>query len=701
MSTLFNFSFRLPAPVGQRFRFGLVAGLTAGLVLPAPAAPTRWEESAARKKELTKDVVWLSHEPLQFQLRRGGSEHREDDGQTYATMVSPENIRRMAAADVRFSQIYFYKGFGIDYERPNFETAKRAVALMHELGMKTSVYVGGSMFTETFYRETPAARDWERRDQDNRPVPYGTQLFRHYACTNEPAYRDYLKRVLKYAVEEVKPDEIFLDNLMYQSEPQSCRCPRCLAAFRKYLRARYPTPESAQRRFGLPDVEAVQMHPWDSAAQAAAVTAIDDPVLQEWVRFRCEALADYTLDLADYVKRLNPAIAVNLNLKGVYSFNRYWTNAVYQTFYAGHFDFIHFDTGGHDARIDAKTGALVSQIRSYKLARLLGVNALDVIDEGEDLRAAVHLAFSYQKPLPGWPGAPWHEGLNHTFTPLLEFFREYNARYFTGTQNVADVAVLRNWASMAYSVNATYGPVTLVEQTLIQHNVPFDLLFDEQLGQIDRYGTVVLAAQECISRAQADTLLRYVRDGGTLVLTDNTGEFNEWRERWRVNPLRPARPEGKGRIVHLPKVVPGLPRAPSAAVNEDPEPGATLRPGETMGPAQWVLPHNHREIFQAITNHLPQGGSLTSSAPLTTVMELVNRPASRETMLHLINFETQKPTAPIDVSARSQFPGKVRTVTLLSPDANEAVSLPFTEKDGRVNFTVPSVRLYSLAVVGY
>ena len=41
--------------------------------------------------------------------------------------------------------------------------------------------------------------------------------------------------------------------------------------------------------------------------------------------------------------------------------------------------------------------------------------------------------------------------------------------------------MLRNWPSMAYSINAAYVPATLMEQVLIQHKVPFDLLFDEQL----------------------------------------------------------------------------------------------------------------------------------------------------------------------------------------------------------------------------
>ena len=35
------------------------------------------------------------------------------------------------------------------------------------------------------------------------------------------------------------------------------------------------------------------------------------------------------------VKALDPKVAVLFNIKGVYSFNRYWTNAVYQPLVCG------------------------------------------------------------------------------------------------------------------------------------------------------------------------------------------------------------------------------------------------------------------------------------------------------------------------------------------------------------------------------
>jgi hypothetical protein len=660
------------------------------------ASQTRWQRSARQKRELTRDVTWLTHEPLEFLMRRGG--HFDNEAERYQRMCDPENLKRMADAGVRWGRLYFYKGFGLEYERPHIEQAKRAADIMHKLGMKVALYMAGTMFTETLYHEIPEAKNWEQRDQNDRWVPYGIQTYRHYACPNEPAYREYLKRILRIGVEELHADEISFDNIMLQAEPKSCRCPRCIRAFHSFLRQRYPTKEAVMRRFGLPDVDWIRVNEWDSPTQPDGLTALDDPVLQEWVRFRCESLANHTNDLHDYVKSLNPNVVVHLNIKGVYSFNRYWTNAVYHPLFANHVDALSFDTGGYDARIDSGTGALVSQIRSYKMARRLGSSCEDSMQD--ELRAAVHMAFGCQKPVAGFAGAPFGAGAHNVFTPIMEFFRVYNDRYYTGTDNVADVAVLRNWPSMAYSINSTYVPTTLMEQVLIQHKIPFDLLFEEQLDRIGRYGAVILAGQECVSNAQAETLLQYVRNGGALVLTGNTAQYNEWRERRRTNPLLPARSEGKGRIIYIPEIVRADARTLRSPVGgEDPEPGATQQKSQRMSPAQWVLPKNHREIYQTIVDGLPKGLSITTEAPLTTVMELLNRPTTRETIVHFINFDRQNKLAPFRATLRRQFPGRVTSVTCFSPDADDPAPVSFQESGEQVTFMVPSTKLYSMIVV--
>ncbi|MGP8247719.1 MAG: beta-galactosidase [Bryobacteraceae bacterium] len=658
-------------------------------------AETRWERSAAHKRELSRDAVGLTHEPIDFLRRRG--DHPEGLADDYARMLTPANLKRLAATGDPFGLVFFYKGFGLEYERPNMEKVKLAVAEMHRLGMKVSLYVGGTMFTETLYRELPEARDWERRDQNNHWAPYGAQTFRHYACTNEPAYREYLKRILKIGVEEVHADEVGFDNVMLQSEPASCHCPRCIRAFHEFLRARYPTEAAARRRFGLPNVDWIQAPEWDSTAQAEAVTTLDDPVLQEWVRFRCESLARYLNELADYAKSLNPKVGVSANIKGLYSFNRYWTNAVYHPLFSGHIDSMPFDTNGYEARLDKATGAMVSQIRSYKMARRLGISCEDSL--ADELRAAVHMAFNYQKPVAGYFGAPNVNGAHNVFTPIMEFFRAYNDRYYTGTDNVADVAVLRTWASMAYSVNATSIPATLMEQVLIQYKVPFDILFEEQLDRLERYGAVALAGQESLSDEQVARLLAYARQGGTLILTDNTGEFNQWRERRRVNPLGPARTEGEGRIVVIPRIIPAGRVARAGGANEDPEPGATLRRGERMSPAQWVLPANHAEIFGAVREGLAKGLSAETAAPLTTAMELLHRDATRETIVHFVNFDRQHPLAPFHAGVRAQYTGPVRSVEYFTPDADDPQTLAFDSSGGMVQFTVPATRIYAMVVI--
>jgi len=89
----------------------------------SPATLTRWERSAGENRQLTTNITWLTHEPLVFLMRRG--DHFNDEPDRYARMSDPENIKRMADAGVRYAMIYFYKGFGLEYERPSMSQASR------------------------------------------------------------------------------------------------------------------------------------------------------------------------------------------------------------------------------------------------------------------------------------------------------------------------------------------------------------------------------------------------------------------------------------------------------------------------------------------------------------------------------------------------------------------------------------------------
>ncbi len=663
--------------------------------------------------EITKQVSWPNHEPLVFYLRRGKRD--ENWPEIYERQHSPENVKAMADAGVRYGRLHFYKGFGLATEMPEIRKTQQMADLMHKHGMKVSLYVAGTMFVEAFGREVPKSLEWEQRDGSNRPVPYTTtQTYRHYPCPNEPEYRDYLKKVLRIGVESVKADQIFFDNVQLQPEPKSCRCPRCLAAFKQFLREKYPTKEAVFPRFGYPDVDSLRVTDWDVYNRPEDLGNVDDPVLQEWVEFRCRSLARHNADFYDYIKSLNPKVAVGFNVKGLYGSNRMWLNGVYQPFFAGHSDFMCFDVAGMRSRIDEKTGALISEIRSYKMARRLNMTCDEHLED--DLHCAVHMAFNYQRYLPGYgyQGGPSQRGGSNVFTAFTEFFREYNDRYLTDLDNVADVAVLRSWPSMAYSIGGTLIPTILVEQTLIQHKVPFDILFDDHIGAIGRYGALILAGQESLSQDTVNRVLAYARNGGTVVFTGNTAAYNERRERRAANPLLslmprgtgneiPVRVEGKGRLVYVPKVIPAHARGAAGDGAEDnPEIEVTKNPKPQRLPAsEWTLPRNHEEIYRGIADHLPRGLSIQTEAPLTTVVEMLNRAKSRETVIHIINFERKNTSRPFAVRLKKQFEGQVKSVIYLSPDADDPQPLQFKDASGAVNFTAPVTRLYGMVVVTY
>ena len=658
-------------------------------------AETRFEKSSRKKQQIAEQIVWPRHEPLIFYLRRGRT--MENWPEIYERQHAPENMRLMKEVGVRYGRLHFYKGFGLDMEMPEIRKSHQMADLMHKYGMKVSLYMAGTMFVETFYREVPEAKNWEQRDQFNRWVPYfDTQTFRHYACLNEPAYRDYIKKVIKIGIDSLKADQFFFDNIQLQPEPKSCRCPRCQRAFKEFLRRRYPTKEKVFRRFGYPDVDYIQINEWDVYNRPDDLTCIDDPVLQEWIRFRCESLANHCRDLAGYIKNLNPGISVGFNLKGLYGDNRIWLKAVYHPLYVGKCDFFPFDTHSMEARLDLETGALVSEIRSYKMARVLGMSCQH---GGNDLEYAIHMAFNHQHLLNGYGyhGGPWSQRTTRSFTPLAEFFREYNDRYFTDTENIADVAVLRTWPSIAYSVWTTLVPTVLMEQVLIQHKVPFEIIFDEQINHIDQYRAIILAGQESLSQENIDHLLAYVRKGGTLIFTDNTADYNAWREKRLTNPLisvmgihyqslTTVRQLDKGKVVFIPKIEPTIP----------------IRAGKRPFPSsQWVLPKNHETIYHAVIDNLAQGVSIITEAPLTTVMELLNRKKTKETIIHFVNFDFDKKLVPFRVQLKKQYKNKVKSIVFNLHEFDQPQKIKYFEKNGEMIFDVPSMRLYSMIIVSH
>ena len=97
--------------------------------------------------------------------------------------------------------------------------------------MKVDTYIQwNTMMYETFFAEEPRAKEWIQCDALGQPImlTYGyQQSYRYRPCFSNQEYLDYLKRIVRYAVEEVKTDFIHFDNFDLNPEPDSCHC-HCL-----------------------------------------------------------------------------------------------------------------------------------------------------------------------------------------------------------------------------------------------------------------------------------------------------------------------------------------------------------------------------------------------------------------------------------------------------------------------------------------
>jgi hypothetical protein len=112
------------------------------------------------------------------------------------------------------------------------------------------------------------------------------------------------------------------------------------------------------------------------------------------------------------------------------------------------------------------------------------------------------MAFDHQQELPATETCGPSQFIgSRALTPLAEFFREYNDRYFTYTIT-SPMGRAAELPSMAYSIGGPLIPTILMEQVLIQHKALLDIIADDNIGSIGRYGAVVLPEQDSLRRTR-------------------------------------------------------------------------------------------------------------------------------------------------------------------------------------------------------
>ena len=139
-----------------------------------------------------------------------------------------------------------------------------------------------------------------------------------------PGYIDYIKKVLRTAIVDLKVDLIHFDNTSERAEGPIFFHPLAKKDFRSYLQKNY-TPQELKTRLGFSNVSHVE-----PPVFAEPISIIEEPLFQLWTNFRCHQLANFYSEMELYIHSLNREIVVENNpCYGLSGVNTEWSCGMY------------------------------------------------------------------------------------------------------------------------------------------------------------------------------------------------------------------------------------------------------------------------------------------------------------------------------------------------------------------------------------
>ena len=330
-------------------------------------------------------------------------------------------------------------------------------------------------------------------------------------CPNSP-YRQLLPEFMAEVTREFDFDGFWLDGTMYGIHwgtfSPGCKCPHCRARFKKDTGLDLPAPETINKQL------------------------ITDPVAKRWVKWRYDVLMDLWKGCVDAVVAVKPSAAVAIN------------NLRHRDMNGWNFG-IPLRTLGFDGIMSTETCTFPAQAdlqiklqKAYRLRR--GVDTWQALsDHGYSWSPDVE-ALTFKQAMLATISAGGDKtpvgtdcDIRH-IAPVLKELHDFVAprAKFKGGETVEYVAILASQQTEDYYIPLAkhgisyHGANELCRHAHLQSSIIFDDYIDRD--ELARYPVILLGNAACLSAAQAQTLERYVQNGGVLFACHEAGTRDEW-----------------------------------------------------------------------------------------------------------------------------------------------------------------------------
>ena len=603
------------------------------LTLPLDKRP-EW----LRKEGMIMAGSW---EPLTYRTRQGtlkGHIPTEEERALWEKEHSPEVTQKMKDLGVNFIMMHCYKGAGLEVEKQTMQDAVRFARQYHDAGLHVGVYAfSGAFLWEPLYREDRGAQNWALLGEDHKPIDYYNLGIRYYWNRNHPEAQAFYKKIVDFAVNDIKADLLHFDN--YSRGPGTDA--NSAIRFRGYLRNTFTADEL--KNMGASDLSMVFPQ-----KEGDPQTALEFA----WMRFKSESLAQSYKQMGQYARSMRPDILLELNCGGPGNRIRWIDHG--QQFQGGE---AFWSEGGPSGYSDGKYN---TRIVSYKIARSL--KNMIFYYANTQLSMAESMAFNtdclgmvcgFENGEIVSPGPD----KTHKIEEVIPYIKFYKSRreLFRDADIVADVAVLRSYSSQVFADDDNAGLTARVEKYCIDNRLPFQIIHDTQLSELSQYRVLALAGCVSLSDEEVQKIMNFVKDGGRLCVIGPVATHNEWMV---------AR---KGDVF--------------ADVPKD----------------QIVRSDTNGDIGEALRQSVGGKFSFNVTGREGLYTEYTATPGQH--LIHLVNFRPELPVKDIKVSMTVPRGKQVKRVRLASPDQKQDQIIRFTRKRGEISFTVAEIGTYGIAIV--